>query len=99
MLHSGACARRRASGTFAMRCIAALALGFAVLFTLPGAHAADGKIAVVAAESFYGDIARQIGGDRVDVVSIMNNPDQDPHLFETTPGIVRQIADARVVIP
>ena len=28
----------------------------------------------------------------------MNNPDQDPHLFETTPGTVRQIADAQLVI-
>jgi zinc/manganese transport system substrate-binding protein len=62
------------------------------------ARAADGRISVVAAENFYGDIARQIGGDRVNVVSIMNNPDQDPHLFETTPGVVRQIADAKIVI-
>ncbi|HEY5379798.1 MAG TPA: zinc ABC transporter substrate-binding protein [Pseudolabrys sp.] len=64
----------------------------------PSANAADGKIAVVAAENFYGDIARQIGGDRITVVSIMNNPDQDPHLFETTPGIVRQISGAQLVI-
>ena len=28
----------------------------------------------------------------------MNNPDQDPHLFETTPGIVRQIAAAQIAI-
>jgi zinc/manganese transport system substrate-binding protein len=69
-----------------------------VLAASPAAPAADGKIAVVAAENFYGDLARQIGGDRVSVTSIMNNPDQDPHLFETTPGIVRQIADAQVVI-
>lgn len=62
------------------------------------AHAADGKIALVAAQNFYGDIARLIGGDRVAVTSIMSNPDQDPHLFETTPGVVRQIADARIVI-
>src|SRR5215510_3502648 len=61
-------------------------------------RAAESQIAVVAAENFYGDIARQIGGDRVSVVSIMNNPDQDPHLFETTPGIVRQIAAAQIVI-
>jgi zinc/manganese transport system substrate-binding protein len=61
-------------------------------------HAAEGQIAVVAAENFYGDIARQIGGDRVAVVSIMNNPDQDPHLFETTPSIVRQLAAAQIVI-
>ena len=75
----------------------ALALLLALVGGQP-ACAADGKLAVVAAENFYGDIARQIGGDRIDVVSIMNNPDQDPHLFETTPGVVRQIADARIVI-
>jgi zinc/manganese transport system substrate-binding protein len=51
-----------------------------------------GKIAVVAAENFYGDVARQIGGDRAAVVDILNNPDQDPHLFEITPAIARQIA-------
>jgi zinc/manganese transport system substrate-binding protein len=82
-----------------MRIVIGLGLAFVLaLAASPAARAADGKIAVVAAENFYGDIARQIGGDRVEVVSIMNNPDQDPHLFETTPGIVRQIADARIVI-
>ena len=60
--------------------------------------AAEGQIAVVAAENFYGDIARQIGGDRVAVISIMNNPDQDPHLFETTPAVVRQLAGAQIVV-
>ena len=59
---------------------------------------AQQALSVVAAENFYGDIARQIGGDRVAVVSIMNKPDQDPHLFETTPGIVRQIADAQIAV-
>jgi len=77
---------------------AVLALAALTLSPVPAARAADGKIAVVAAENFYGDIARQIGGDRVTVVSIMNNPDQDPHLFETTPGIVRQIAGAQIAI-
>jgi zinc/manganese transport system substrate-binding protein len=60
--------------------------------------AADARIAVVAAENFYGDIARQVGGDRVAVLSIMSNPDQDPHLFETTPAVVRQLANAQIVI-
>jgi zinc/manganese transport system substrate-binding protein len=62
------------------------------------AAAADRQIAVVAAENFYGDIARQVGGDRVAVVSIMSNPDQDPHLFETTPTVVRQLGNAQIVI-
>ena len=78
-----------------------IAIALAALLALapvPAARADEGKIAVVAAENFYGDIARQIGGDRVAVVSIMNNPDQDPHLFETTPGIVRQIAGAQIAI-
>jgi len=77
---------------------AALALLLALLAQTAPVHPAENQIAVVAAENFYGDIARQIGGDRVSVVSIMNNPDQDPHLFETTPGIVRQIAAAQIVV-
>jgi zinc/manganese transport system substrate-binding protein len=82
-----------------MKTISRVALALlAGLAVAPQARAAEGRLALVAAENFYGDIARQIGGDRVDVGSIMNNPDQDPHLFETTPGIVRQIADAQIVI-
>ena len=67
----------------------ALALGL-ILATAASVHAVDGKIGVVAAENFYGDVASQIGGDDVAVASIMSNPDQDPHLFETTPGVVKQ---------
>ena len=85
-----------------MRALAALLTAPALLFALGAAGPAQaqdaGKIAVVAAQNFYGDIARQIGGDRISVASIMSNPDQDPHLFETTPGVVRQIANARIVI-
>jgi zinc/manganese transport system substrate-binding protein len=63
-----------------------------------GAAAGDADIGVVAAENFYGDVARQIGGGRVAVLSILSNPDLDPHLFETTSGVVRKVADARIVI-
>jgi len=72
-------------------------LALAALALAP-ARAADSKIAVVAAENFYGDVAQQIGGDRVSVSNILSNPDQDPHLFETTPTIVRRIAAAQVVV-
>jgi zinc/manganese transport system substrate-binding protein len=64
----------------------------------PCANAADSVVKLVAAENFYGDIARQIGGPRVEVVSILSSPDQDPHLFETSPATVRQIAAAQIVI-
>jgi zinc/manganese transport system substrate-binding protein len=74
-----------------------LAFAFFIVHGIP-ALAAEDQIAVVAAENFYGDITRQVGGDRVAVVSIMSNPAQDPHLFETTPATVRQIVKAQIVI-
>ena len=55
-------------------------------------------IKIVAAENFYGDVAKQIGGPDVAVTSILNNPDQDPHLFEVSPSVGRDISDARIVI-
>jgi zinc/manganese transport system substrate-binding protein len=78
-----------------------IGIAAALFFTVNGlsiSHAADGKIAVVAAENFYGDVARQIGGDRIAASNIVSNPDQDPHLFEVSPAIARQIADAQIVI-
>jgi zinc/manganese transport system substrate-binding protein len=82
-----------------MKAIRQIASASAILFAATLTAAADDtSIGIVAAENFYGDVARQIGGDRVVVLSILNNPDQDPHLFETTPAVVRKVADARIVI-
>ncbi|MDI1342674.1 MAG: metal ABC transporter substrate-binding protein, partial [Pseudolabrys sp.] len=61
-----------------------LAAAFLAFGAAIPAGAADGTIAIVAAQNFYGDIARQIGGVRVTGARVMTNPDQDPHLFETT---------------
>lgn len=71
---------------------------FVAVAAVAAARSADGTISVVAAENFYGDLARQIGGDRVSVISILSNPEQDPHLFETSPSVVREIAGAQIVI-
>src|SRR5450631_3540838 len=61
------------------------------------AHAA-GSIPIVAAENFYGDVAKAIGGGHVSVTSILSNPDEDPHLFEANPSVARNLAAAKVVI-
>jgi zinc/manganese transport system substrate-binding protein len=79
-----------------MRTLVALAI--ACLAWVTAAPAADGRIDVVAAENFYGGVAKEIGGDRVSVASILNNPDQDPHLFEISPAIIRQVAAAQIVV-
>lgn len=78
-----------------------LAVATAAIAGLAGlapARAADGRIEVLAAENFYGDVASQIGGDRVAVTSILANPDQDPHLFETSPDVVGKLAAARIIV-
>jgi zinc/manganese transport system substrate-binding protein len=75
-----------------------IALSIALLAMVTVARAAEAKIEVVAAENFYGNVAQQIGGDRVSVVSILNNPDQDPHLFEVSPAVIRKVAAAQVVL-
>jgi hypothetical protein len=57
-----------------------------------------GPIKIVAAENVYGDIAKQIGGPNVTVTSILSNPDQDPHLFEVSPSVARDVSAAGILI-
>ncbi|MEU9227536.1 zinc ABC transporter substrate-binding protein [Streptomyces massasporeus] len=64
---------------------------------------ADGKgtparVAVVASTNVYGDIARRVGGDRVDVTSVISDPDQDPHSYEANPQNQLALSKAKVVI-
>lgn len=56
------------------------------------------KIQVVAAENFWGSLASQLGGNRVNVTSIVSDPNVDPHQYESNPANARSISDARLVI-
>lgn len=53
---------------------------------------------VVAAENFWGSVAAQVGGSHVQVHSIIDNPDADPHDYEPTAADGRAIASADVVL-
>jgi zinc/manganese transport system substrate-binding protein len=75
-----------------------LIVGGFTAFVMTVSTAAAAPVTVVAAENFYGDIARQIGGTQVAVTSILTNPDQDPHEFEASPSTARAFANAAVVI-
>ena len=57
-----------------------------------------GTVRVVAAENFWGSIARQIGGAHAEVTSIIVNPAQDPHAYEPTAGDARTLATAELAI-
>ena len=74
-----------------------LARGLIAVFAAASPAHSD-PLRIVAAESVYGDIARQIGGAVVAVTSILANPNQDPHEFEASASTARAIADARLVI-
>lgn len=68
--------------------IFALLLPILTLLSACGDMPANAKgdshlIRVVAAENFYGDIARQIGGSHVTVTSILSDPNVDPHEYQS----------------
>jgi zinc/manganese transport system substrate-binding protein len=62
------------------------------------AEARSQSLAVVAAESVYGNIVSQIGGSRVSVTSILSDPNADPHLYEPGTANALAVAKAKVVI-
>jgi zinc/manganese transport system substrate-binding protein len=65
-------------------------------FSLSSSIAA--QLRIVAAENFYGGVARQIAGPDAKITSILTNPNQDPHEFTSNAGTARSVADADIVI-
>jgi len=61
-------------------------------------RAASGVVDAVGAEVQYGDVISQIGGPFVSVTSIMSNPTTDPHNFEASPRVAREISSARLIV-
>src|SRR6266566_9882283 len=55
-------------------------------------------IQVVAAENFYGDIVKQLGGSHVAVTSILSNPNVDPHEYESNVQTAIAVSKAQLVI-
>jgi zinc/manganese transport system substrate-binding protein len=59
---------------------------------------AAGPLHAVGVESEYADVIAQIGGRYVRVRAIETDPNTDPHSFEASPAIAREIAAADVVV-
>ena len=58
-------------------------------------QAAGDRIKVVATISPLADFARQVGGNKVDVILLLP-PGASPHTYEPTPKVMREIAKARI---
>ncbi|HEY4025991.1 MAG TPA: zinc ABC transporter substrate-binding protein [Candidatus Dormibacteraeota bacterium] len=76
----------------------ALLVTAAACGTAGGSSSSSGKLAVVATENFWGSILSQLGGDRVQVQSLIVSPDADPHEFDPTPADRAKLARAKYVI-
>ncbi|MFD7321693.1 metal ABC transporter solute-binding protein, Zn/Mn family [Streptomyces sp. NPDC059875] len=55
-------------------------------------------IPVVASTNVYGDVVERIGADKVDVVSIITDPAQDPHSYEASTRNQLELSEAEVVV-
>ena len=58
----------------------------------------DGKIVAVGAESQYANVIGQVGGKYVQASAIMSNPNTDPHTFEASIAVAREVGSAQLVV-
>jgi zinc/manganese transport system substrate-binding protein len=63
-----------------------------------GDSSSAGVVSVVAAENFYGDIIKQLGGSHVSVTSIISDPNVDPHEYESNVQDGIAIQKAQLVV-
>ena len=56
------------------------------------------KVQIVAAENFWGSLVSQLGGTQVQVLSIVSDPNADPHEYAVTSADARAVANANLVI-
>ncbi|AJM78282.1 ABC transporter substrate-binding protein [Rathayibacter toxicus] len=59
---------------------------------------AHGPVKVVASTNVYGDLVDHIGGDRVEVTSLIDSPDKDPHEYQATARDQLAISSAALIV-
>jgi zinc/manganese transport system substrate-binding protein len=62
------------------------------------AAASSTTITAIGAENEYADVIAQVGGKYVRASSIMSNPNTDPHTFEASPAVAREISAADLIV-
>jgi zinc/manganese transport system substrate-binding protein len=71
------------------------ATALATLFVAPSARAQD-RLKVIASFSILGDFVRNVGGDRVEVATLVG-PNGNAHVYAPSPGDAKKVADAKLV--
>ena len=70
---------------------------FLILFTLCSALSVQAKLNVVATLPDFGSLAREIGGDKIDIL-VLAKPTEDPHFVDARPSFVVSLRNADVLI-
>jgi zinc/manganese transport system substrate-binding protein len=68
-----------------------------VLAVFPAPLRAQDRLNVVASFSILGDFVKNVGGERVDVTTLVG-PDGDVHVYAPAPADARKIADAKLLV-
>ncbi len=86
--------------TILLLAVAAAVVAAAIAACSGGATAASsgGKIIAIGAENQYADVIAQVGGRYVQASAVMSNPNTDPHSFEASIAVARQVGDAQLVV-
>jgi zinc/manganese transport system substrate-binding protein len=71
-------------------------LALALVLGLAGGAEAAGKVKAVASFSILADMVKQVGGDRVEVITLVG-PDGDAHVYEPTPADAKNLAGANIL--
>jgi zinc/manganese transport system substrate-binding protein len=71
-------------------------LAFGVLLSASGGVQAADKVNAVASFSILGDMVKRVGGDRVEVITLVG-PDGDAHVYEPTPADAKNLAAAQIL--
>ena len=73
-----------------------IAFAFALISSLTASAQAANELRAVASFSILGDMVQQVGGDRVDVVTLVG-PDGDAHVYEPTPADAKNLASSQIL--
>ena len=73
-----------------------IALAFGLALGLTGSAQATDKLKAVASFSILGDMVQKVGGDRVELITLVG-PDGDAHVYEPTPADARNLASSQIL--
>jgi zinc/manganese transport system substrate-binding protein len=82
--------------TMKTRVLAQIGLAMLLLTGFAGDASAAGKVKAVASFSILGDMVKQVGGDRVEVITLVG-PDGDAHVYQPTPADAKNLAASQIL--